>query len=103
MGFTILKLLLFFTVTRRSRSPLRAVQPVLQRGEVQLQPRYIEESQVLTMFQGLATELDNLKKQMAETQPHRRLQEVLDRRMRQAPPSSTVVPDTLQSQVNKAN
>jgi len=68
-----------------------------------LQPRYIEESQVLTMFQGLATELDNLKKQMAETQPHRRLQEVLDRRMRQAPPPSTVVPDTPQSQVNKAN
>jgi len=102
MVFTTLKLLLF-AVNRRSRSPLRAVQPVIQRGEVQLQPRYIEESQVLTMFQGLATELDNLKRQMGETQPHRRLQEVMDRRMRQAPPSSTVVSNTLQSQVNKIN
>jgi len=90
-----------FTVNRRSRSPLRAVQPVIQSGEVQLQPRFIEESQVLTMFQGLATELDNLKKELRETQPHRKLEEVMERRMRQALPSSTAVANTLQSQVNK--
>jgi len=50
---------------RLSRSPIRGIQPVVHGpGDVELQPTFIEEGQVMDLLRGLAQEMQSLRDEM---------------------------------------